>query len=119
VPKKDKTLIGRTERVTIVSGKKVGTALARIDTGATLSSIDTRLAAALRLGPIIDVTEIKSANGTAIRAVVRAKVKLGGRTINGRFTLSNRSRMKYQVLIGRNLLQGKFVIDPSKRVKKR
>ena len=115
--KGEKTLIGQVEEVTIVSESSSRTVLARIDTGATLSSIDVRLAAALKLGPIIDVREVKSAHGTSVRPVVRGKLKLAGRTINGRFTVYNRHRMKYPVLVGRNFLKGKFLIDPSRKTR--
>lgn len=113
--KRSKTLIGQLERVTLSSKSGKQTVTARIDTGATLSSIDVKLAAKLKLGPIIEAKAIKSSHGSSVRPVVLAKVKLQDRTINGLFTVYDRKRMKYPVLIGRNILKGKFIIDPSKR----
>ncbi len=112
--RKGKSIIGQLERVTLHSegGKRAATA--RIDTGATWSSIDVKLAAKLRLGPIIEAKAIKSSHGSSVRPVVKAKVTLAGRTINGRFTVYDRRRMKHPVLIGRNILRGKFIVDPSK-----
>lgn len=112
--KRSKTLIGQLERVTLSSKTGKRTVTARIDTGAMLSSIDVKLAAKLKLGPIIEVKVVNSSHGSSVRPVVFAKVKLQGRTINGRFTVYDRKRMKYPVLIGRNILKGKFIIDPSK-----
>jgi len=90
---------------------------ARIDTGAALSSIDVTLAARLRLGPILGVSKIRSSHGSSVRAVVKVKITLHERNIAGRFTLTDRSHMKYPVLIGRNILHKKFIIDPSKKAK--
>lgn len=113
-PRKDKTLIGQLERVILHSEGGKRTLIARIDTGARWSSIDVKLAAKLRLGPIIEARAITSSHGSSMRPVVKAKVTLTGRTINGRFTVYDRRRMKQPVLIGRNILKGKFIIDPSK-----
>lgn len=110
-----KTLIGQVERVTLSSKSGKRTVKARIDTGATLSSIDVKLAAKLKLGPILEAKAIKSSHGSSIRPVVEARATIGGRTIRGRFTVYDRKRMKYPVLIGRNILKGKFIIDPSKK----
>ncbi len=45
------------------------------------------------------------------RYKVKLLLKLGGRTIRASFTLANRSRQVYPVLIGRNVLKGKFIVD--------
>ena len=37
--------------------------------------------------------------------------KLGGKKIRASFTLADRSKQAYPVLIGRNLLRGKFLVD--------
>lgn len=49
-----------------------------------------------------------------LRYVVKLQLVLGGRTIVGTFTLADRSRKTYPVLIGRKLLNRKFLIDVSK-----
>ena len=33
--------------------------------------------------------------------------------INAEFTLNDRSKFDYQVLIGRNIINGRFIIDPT------
>ncbi|MBW3012272.1 RimK/LysX family protein [Candidatus Woesearchaeota archaeon] len=112
-----KVLIGLTEKVTVKSmnGSRDKKAIARIDTGATKSSMDTDLAASLSLGPIIDTTLVKSASGSSVRPVIVAKIMLKGKEVESKFTLADRKHMSYKVLIGQNILkEGGFLIDPSK-----
>lgn len=110
-----KTVIGLIERVTIIgpSGKKK-MVLARIDTGATKSSIDIRVAADLELGPILRSTTVKSASGTGVRPVVQASIEIKGKKVSAGFTLADRSHMKYPILIGQDILLQDFLIDPVK-----
>lgn len=109
-------MIGLTEKITIIGpdGKKKKM-LARIDTGATKSSIDVKTAAGMRLGPVSKATTIKSAIGTALRPVVEVEVIFCGKRFRTEFTLADRSHMKYPVLIGQNMMKdGHWMIDPSK-----
>ncbi len=45
------------------------------------------------------------------RYVVKLLVQLEGRKINASFTLANRSTQVYPVLVGRNILRGKFIVN--------
>lgn len=55
---------------------------------------------------------IRSSNGTAqVRYRVELAIRLGGRRIRGTFTLADRSRNTYPVLIGCALLRNKFIVD--------
>lgn len=57
---------------------------------------------------------VASSNGVAEeRYVVRLTLKLSGRKIRAAFTLANRASQAYPVLIGRNVLRGKFLVDVS------
>jgi len=110
-------VIGLTERIMVKSpnGKIHKKALARVDTGATKSSIDTAFAASLFLGPIIDSALVKSASGSSVRPVISAKIVLRGKEIESKFTLADRKHMAYKVLIGQNILKdNNFLIDPSR-----
>lgn len=49
-----------------------------------------------------------------IRYKVKLRIKIKNRTINGSFTLSDRSKKLYPVLIGRSLLLNKFLVDVSR-----
>ena len=110
-------IIGLTEKVTIRGPKKERQITARIDTGADVCSIDRRLAKYLKLGPVERVKKIKSAHGIRERPIVRANVEMKKRKFNKvRFTLANRSHLKYRALIGKNVLsKNGFLIDPSKK----
>jgi hypothetical protein len=110
----NKTIIGLTETVTIYGNGKNKKIKAKIDTGATKSSIDIKLAKELHLGPIIKSRMVKSAHGTKLRPVVEGKIMLAKRKIDTEFTLAARDHMKYRVLIGQNALKKHFLINPSK-----
>ena len=115
---KKKTVIGLVERIKITGPtKKSAEVLGRIDTGATKSSIDVRLAADLALGPILKTKIVKSASGRSLRPVVQAKVLLADKEFKIDFTIADRADMKYPVLIGQNILRG-FLIDPIKEIPK-
>ena len=137
-PVANASIIGRVEYVVM---QDVGIKLkARIDTGAGVSSIDAKI---LQIKPaasgsgervlfeirddtgkaksierkIVEWTEIKG-KGTeksSRRPVVILDFCLGGKRLEGRINLSDRSGFIYPVLIGRNILKtGGFLIDPSK-----
>ena len=67
--------------------------------------------------PEFALRDIRSSNGEVQeRYVIRAVVQLYGEAFEAEFSLSDRSDMKYPVLLGRSLLrQGRFVVDVSKR----
>ena len=55
---------------------------------------------------------IRSSNGTAqVRYKVAMDIELEGRVIRASFTLADRSRNTYPVLIGCTLLRNKFIVD--------
>jgi len=109
-----KIVIGLAEKTRLIqkSGSKV--VISKIDTGATKSSIDTNLAAELKLGPVIKSKLVKSAHGSKLRPIIEATIELAGRKIRSEFTLADRAHMKYRILIGQNILKEGFLIDPSK-----
>ena len=110
-------VLGLTEEVTIFGDKTKEVVVARIDTGATSSSMDLSLAQKLHLPELEKSKIIKSASGVGKRAVVHATVSLHGVELAGDFTLANRSHMTYSLLIGQNILKkGRFLIDPLKMV---
>ncbi len=108
----DRTVIGLVEPITIIHNDQRHEVQARIDTGATKSSIDLALASKLQLGPVVASKMIKSANGAKLRPMVEVTVEMHGKTITEAFTLADRSHMKYKVLIGQNILKRGFLIDP-------
>ena len=115
---KDKVILGLIEHVAVYGSKgREAEVLARVDTGATSSSIDYTLAGELQLGPVISSKIIKSASGIKKRPTIRVKISLKGITLEEEFTLADRSHMTYRILLGQNILKkGNFLIDPLKKI---
>ena len=113
----ERPILGLTEPITVIgNNNQKEEVLARIDSGATASSIDLNVAAKLELGPITRSKVVKSASGIGKRPIVKAKIIINGMEIEEEFTLADRSHMTYPILIGQNiLLEGKFLIDPMKK----
>jgi len=109
-----KIVLGLYEKVTLHGKKKKVRIVARVDTGATRSSVDIKLAKELGLGTIVKHVMVKQTYGRHRRPVVRVTIKISGRELRGEFTLADRSHMKYRALIGQNILKRGFLIDPSK-----
>ncbi len=60
---------------------------------------------------------VASSNGALEdRYVVRLLVSFFGKKIRASFTLANRSTQVYPILVGRNILKGKFIVDVDKGV---
>ena len=109
-----KVVIGLDERVKVQYSGGRKNVIAKIDTGATKSSIDTNLAAELKLGPVIKSKIVKSAHGSKLRPIIEATIELAGKKIKSEFTLADRAHMKFRILIGQNILKDGFLIDPNK-----
>ena len=105
---------------------------ARIDTGARTSSLwvsDTKVrdgVATFKLfglgspwytgkvvrADVLEVREVTSSTGhTEERYVISMPIRMGKRRLDAKFTLSNRSKQTYPILIGRNTLRGNFLVD--------
>ena len=111
----EKTIIGLTEKVTIFGAEgKQKNVIAKIDTGASKNSIDASLAADLNLGPIVETKVIKSAHGSKLRPLIKARISIAGKEMVSEFTIADRKEMNYKVLIGQNTLKHGFLIDPSR-----
>jgi hypothetical protein len=131
-----KKIVGRVERVSFPS-LGINRVPAKIDTGADLSSIwasdihekDGILKFKLfnkksefynGQDVIVEqphylLTRIANSFGhREVRYVVKLQVKIGGKVVRSSFTLSNRSNKTYPILIGRKLLNNKFLVDVSK-----
>ena len=109
-------ILGLTEKVTIYGAQRAEEVVARIDTGATSSSIDRSLAEKLNVVELKKSKIIKSASGINRRSVVHGKILIKGIQLDGEFTIANRSHMTYPLLIGQNFLKkGRFLIDPLKQ----
>ncbi|MFH1332024.1 MAG: RimK/LysX family protein [archaeon] len=106
----DKIVVGLTEKV-MIKGKEV---VARIDTGADRSSICKELYSELGLGPFVGKVKTKSVNNVELRPTVEAEFEIRGKKIRTLFNIADRSKMRYQLLIGQDVLKRGFLVDPSK-----
>jgi hypothetical protein len=100
---------------------------ARVDTGAAMCSLDARDIRSsdgrveFRLPktyggmkfhlPIVEWRTIRSAESREKRPVVELEFCLGPKRVKTLVNLNNRSRVRYPLIIGRNLLSGNFVVD--------
>lgn len=111
-----KAIVGLTEEITLFGAKKPIKLMAKIDTGATQSSIGTSLATEMALGPIVSAKIVKSSHGTTLRAVIRAEISFAGKRIKAKFNIADRRHMRYKMLIGVNILKKCGVlVDPSRK----
>jgi hypothetical protein len=110
----EKEIIGIVEKIKVIGEKSVDT-LALCDTGATLTSVGIILASKAQLGPIVRITKVKnpSLKTQVKRPVVRAKIKIKNRVFDVDVNIQDRSHMTFPVIIGRNILSGNFIVDPS------
>ena len=64
---------------------------------------------------VIDQREVTSSTGVGhLRYVIETRVVFSGKTIPIEVTLSNRTNMKYRMLLGRAAMKGKIIVDPNK-----
>lgn len=64
--------------------------------------------------PILDKRLVKSSSGIAeTRYVVAAKIKVGDVSWDIEITLANRDSMGYRMLLGREAMSGRMLVDPS------
>lgn len=109
--------------------------LARIDTGATTSSLDCKDVNYFERDGEKWVTfklknrktgeehvfekkverafRVKRAGEDENRKAVKMDVKMGGEVFSAVFSIANRENFDYQGLIGRNILTGRFIVDTS------
>jgi hypothetical protein len=128
------TTIGRAEQVSLPALLGGASVTAKVDTGADVSSL---WASAIRetdaglefcafgpsspqyTGQVITVakadyrvTRVANSFGhREERFVIQTPIRLKGRRVLATFTLADRSNKTYPMLLGRRLLQGKFVVN--------
>ncbi|MCP4406481.1 MAG: hypothetical protein GY807_01710 [Gammaproteobacteria bacterium] len=66
--------------------------------------------------PLMRTVKIKQQAAEAMeRPVVKLKIMLGGVEVEQEFTLADRSKFKFPVLIGRNVLVGRYIVDVNRK----
>jgi hypothetical protein len=103
----------------------------RIDTGAAKSSLDARElivqddmvmfklpkkygSLQLRL-QIIDWRHVRTPEGRERRPIVELEICLGSKRIHTLVNLTDRSMVKYPLILGRNILRENFIVDVKRR----
>ncbi|WP_302080128.1 RimK family alpha-L-glutamate ligase [Salinibaculum rarum] len=100
-------VIGFIEDVVVSGTRGSQNVLAKSDTGATRTSIDSQLAAEIGTGPIKDIVHVRSGSvksGKA-RPVVDVVVGVGGTQHTVSASVEDRGHMDYQLLLGRDILE--------------
>jgi hypothetical protein len=129
----ERLIIGRLEHIAL-PGLGVERVEAKVDTGAYRSALHYQR---IRLRTVLGEKElwvtfqmgrkrktkvfrkfrkvqVKSSNGSiSHRYLISTLVRLNGFAVRTQFTLFDRSDMKYQVLLGRRFLRGRFLVDVS------
>ncbi len=124
----DKTVIGGEEYVRILPYGF--TVPARIDTGAATTSLDARnirveeSTVTFALPPkwggatikahIVDWKYVRTSKSREKRPVIELELRIASKRLRARVNLNDRSRMRYPLLIGRNVITGNFLVDPSR-----
>lgn len=111
----EKPKIGIIEETNVAGYSEQKVAKAKIDTGATRTSIDIQLASDLGLGPIKDYVSVKtgSSKEPRKRPVVPLSVRLKGIDHQVDVSIEDREHMKYDLILGRDILQD-YQIVPDK-----
>lgn len=66
------------------------------------------------LKKIVKTTVVKSTSGASVkRFVVKLDIMFGGRQISTNVNLNNRTHLKHNFLVGRNLMLGDYIVDVS------
>ncbi len=109
-------LIGYIEDVVVTGTSGSTNAYAKSDTGATRTSIDTKLAAEIGAGPIKSMTRVKSGSvkGGKARPVVDLVIGIGGNQHTVTASVEDRGHMEYPLLLGRDILEH-YRVDVRKR----
>lgn len=112
----DAEVLGYTTRIGINGRDGAEQTIAKSDTGARRTSIDTELAGRIGAGPLEGTTEVRSGtgSGTETRPLVDIDLCLNGRWRTVTASITDRSEMKYPVLLGRDVLES-FTLDISQR----
>ena len=130
--KKPDSVIGVSSFVDFLGYKNLKQIPARIDTGARTSAVwasNVKIVdgvVAFKLfgtgsqwytgkvlkREVLEMREVTSSTGhKQVRPLVEMRIKMRGKKLTSKFTLSDRSTQTYPILIGRNTLRGNFLVD--------
>ncbi|MFH1972105.1 MAG: RimK/LysX family protein [archaeon] len=105
----DRIVLGLSEKI-ILNNKEL---IAKIDTGAKGNSICETIIKDLNIPYIEKKIWVKSSNGRQLRRMVEAEIKIKDKTFTTTFNVTDRTHLKFPVLIGVQTLKEGFLVDPS------
>ena len=106
-------VLGVIEKVTIYGENKRKTVRAKIDTGAYRTSLDVDLVRELDLDHHHKMVSVRSGSGRQKRRTVKVNFKLKNKEITTIATYTERSHLRFPVIIGRRDIK-EFLVDPAK-----
>jgi len=115
-PPTEPTVIGYIEEVVVSGTRGSQMVMAKSDTGATRTSVDTHLATEIGSGPIKDIIRVRSGSVKEGRSrpVVDIVVGVGGTQHTVTASVEDRSHMDYPLLLGRDILEH-YHVDVTRR----
>ncbi|MFT4891881.1 MAG: RimK family alpha-L-glutamate ligase [Halobacteriales archaeon] len=113
----DDGVLGYTTRIRINGRDGAEATVAKSDTGAKRTSIDTDLAGRIGAGPLVGTTQVRSgaSKKSETRPLVDVDLYLDGRWRTVTASIADRSEMTYPVLLGRDVLEP-YTLDISRTV---
>jgi len=100
------------EKVTVYGPKGKKTVLAKVDTGAFRTALDSALVDELGIDPHHKEVQVRSGSGNQMRKTVRLTFRMRGKDINTIASYNDRTHMRFPMIIGRKDLKG-FLVDPT------
>jgi hypothetical protein len=65
--------------------------------------------------PVLSMRNVRSSSGVSEqRPVVLAAIDVAGTTITAELTLTNRDKMGFRMLLGREAIRGRFIVNPGR-----
>jgi alpha-L-glutamate ligase-like protein len=104
-------VLGVIEPVTLKNGDQEISVEAKLDTGAYRTSIDEKLVKDLDLKESTQKVAVMSAHGGSTRPLVNLTFELAGKKITTVASFTDRSRLRYPMIVGRKDLKG-FLVNP-------
>lgn len=110
-------VLGYTTEIDVGGEDGVTTVVAKSDTGAKRTSVDTEVAAAVGAGPLVGTTTVRSGStrATETRGLVEVNLRIGGTWRIVTASVTDRSGMSHPVLLGRDVLEA-YTLDISRTV---
>lgn len=69
----------------------------------------------IHIAPLVEIRRIKSSNGwIETRPVIETDIQIGHHHVIAEVSLTNRADMELAMLLGRNTVRGRFLVNPGK-----